>query len=229
MEIRNTWKERFINLNKLIETEEDIGKAIIAEGTAGLGQDILVNQLIATSLRRGFKTVIATATKTRSQIILELSRFGIDIRTIEENLFLVTTIPEQHEKVKVVEMEKIFTISSAVRDMFGICKMCVLEIVKPLSIFEDPKIVIKFVYELIKESKKAKTTLIIPLDTGIVDTRTLSTIEDISDVIIEMRESIRGFKVVRGIRCKKALFHTPTPFYEYKITETSIRVGGKLE
>lgn len=207
----------------------EFGNIVLIEASAGIGHDVLLYSTIANILKNNLKVFIVTATKTKKQIVSELLQFGLLEESILNNLFLVTTLPEKMNNVYHVELSKLFTVSDAIKRLLNICRIGSIDLILSLLIFEDSKTVFKFIDEIARLVKYSKTLIMLPIDVGVADKRTLSMFENIADIVVEMKEIVRDFKIIRGIRIKKISGIAPSSFYSYNITPNGIIIGDKIE
>ena len=142
---------------------------------------------------------------------------------------IITSVSESGHNIYEVDLRKAFTISSAIKSCFNKCTVGTLGILNTLFFLEKQEATQNFLLELVQDARVHGISLIVPIDLGIWNSASVSFVENLADVIIELREAVSGFKIIRGLRFKKLGSKPPTPFFEYKISENGIIVGDAIE
>lgn len=162
---------------------------------------------------------LQTAEKSGENVFIFVpERMVQDVSTWLEN----PTVVHPEEGINIHEL---FTISLALRNIDA--KTGGFLLLDSLIILHPPDNVFQLFRELTEIVRKRKQLLVITLDKGLVDEKTLAMFEEESDYVVELREIVDGFRLKKGIRVKKSPLKPPSDFYELIIDKERIDVGDR--
>ena len=203
--------------------------SILIEASAGLGADILAISFLAQEILKNNNVFIVTATKSYEQIRKEFEMFSISESALKRKLLLATTSKEDFPNVYYINLSELFTISNIIKRFLTNSHMGFIDIFSPLLVLEKASNVFLLLQTIIDAVHASLGSIFITVDPYIAEKKSIALFESLSDIVIEMKEEVRGFQVIRGLRIKKIIGGAPTKFYEYTISKNGILIGDPLE
>jgi KaiC/GvpD/RAD55 family RecA-like ATPase len=207
------------------------GAILLLLAPPGSGKTILSERFAIDGLKKK-ENVLYIATGMRySQLIKTLRTGGVKN---EKNLFFIDCFswrspgknPEETGNVTIIESitdlnELARKISDTIKTMGSVDRL-VLDSISDLLLYSDPNAVFKFLQYLKTEVVKAKATALFALEFGLHDEKTNTTVNYVSDAMIELRTV--GDRQLRIARIKGETH--PLDWVPYAITrDISIRLN----
>lgn len=210
--------------DKVIKGGIPSASTIILIGPPGTGKSTFSKHLVYEKIKEGKKVLYVTLDSSPKDILEDMKHFGFNIEKHKDNIRFIDAYSWRFGKSEnIVELNDInklnITISEALKDIDNI-ELMVFDSLSTLLLYSDPELVKRFIPVLIAKGKNRSISQLFVLEKGIHDENTITTMEFVSDGVIEFKmEDKRYIRITKMKRKEHSLDWIP-----FKITDRGIEV-----
>ncbi|MFH8120258.1 MAG: ATPase domain-containing protein [Candidatus Aenigmatarchaeota archaeon] len=215
----------------LDEQIKDINKKVIlVEGASGIGKEIIGYHYIFNGIKKGDLPVFVFSGREISDIEEEFSDYGMKID--RSFIIWINAGPEILREKNVINcnISELFTISSAIKKVLSENKKRNIRIFFPIvsqAILNNSSTEFyKFFSSIINEMKKYNSSILAVIEDGMHDPQTVVAIENLCDIVFDIKVYERNFEIVPLFRIKKARGKPlMLKYFRYLVNEKGVSIG----
>lgn len=222
-------------LDEMLSGGFPANSSIILMGPPGAGKSTLLNQFVRTGLEEGEKDLYITLDSSPDDVTDSAEYFGWDIDS-DDLLFIDGYSWREGQDVETdyaikgpSDLNQMnMTLADAMEDLGTGRKRVVLDSVSTLVLYTDPQSAVKFLQVVGAKSKASSGCLLMTLEEGVHDAKTISTLNYVADGMIQMK--MDGDTRMLSIQRMQKTEHT-RDWYEFEIEREGegINILGKAE
>lgn len=218
-------------LDKLLEGGFPTNSAILLVGPPGCGKSTMSQQFVFEGLKQKQPALYITLDVSPQDVLENMEKFGWKVSKLRDRKlkfidayswrlgkpkgeFALTNLGDLNElNLAITEAISILNTSNIRRNVF--------DSISTLLLYADPTLVVKLIPVIIAKGKQANYTQLLILEEGVHDEKTVSTLNYVSDGVIEfkMEEDKRFLRISR----MKATKHI-RKWIEFDITAKGIKI-----
>ncbi|MCJ7478594.1 MAG: hypothetical protein MUP63_00255 [Candidatus Nanohaloarchaeota archaeon QJJ-7] len=210
--------------------------SVLLVGPPGTGKTTFLNQFLYTGLQKGEKGIYITLDSPPEEVKETALYFGWDFDDFGDDLVFIDGYswreggePESEFAIEgpsdLNQMN--ITLADAMKKVGQGRKRIVMDSVSTLILYTDPSSAVKFLQVVSAKSKASDSNLLMSLEEGVHEQKTISTLNYVSDGLMKMRreEERRMFSIQRMIKTEHSRDWT-----EFEIEgDAGIKAKGEVE
>lgn len=196
------------NLDDVLDGGIPKGFTVLLIGSPGSGKSFLSNQFLDEGLAEGQGGLYVTLDTDPEEIIENSKEYGWSFKENRENLKIMDAyswkLGEEVEGKYTVEgpsdlNQLNMTFTDALEDLEDLEKRIIIDSISTLILYTDPKSTAKFLQVISAKSKSKNGVLLIAVEEGVHEEKTMSTLNYTADGVIKLKEEAekRYFSVSR--------------------------------
>lgn len=194
-------------MDKLIQGGFPTASSILLIGPPGVGKSTLCEQFIFEGLEQKQPGLYVALDESPKEVVKEMENFGWKVEAFKQKLKFVdgyswrvggTTGENVISNISNVN-ELNIVLSEVIRSLQGEVKRKVFDSVSTLLLYADPALVVKMIPVMVAKSRQAGFVQILILEEGVHDPKTVSTLNYVTDGLIEFKleEDKRFLRIAR--------------------------------
>lgn len=206
-------------------------------GPPGVGKAVVGYQFIGAGIERGEVGIFVFTGRGSEDICKGMKSIGYDIEKAinsDRLWFIDCDGISKGKKVINIDLTESYDISNQIKYLLDKYKngkfRIFMNIISPMLMVNEPDTVYTFVSDIFKRIKKSNASVMISIAQGMHDQKTVIALEDLCDVVIEMKLDQLGIETRRAIQIKE----TPsggssTSMHLFQITPKGIKFETGVE
>jgi KaiC/GvpD/RAD55 family RecA-like ATPase len=208
-------------------------KIILIEGVSGIGKEIIGYHYLFEGIKSGDICVYAFAGRKIDEIEEEFSNYNMKIHRDLLNWINCGIEVVEGENVINCNISELFTISSAIKKILNERKKRKVRIFFPIAsqaiINNNSLEFYKFFSSLIEEIKKQNSSMVIVIEEGMHDPQTVISIENLCDIVFDIKIYEKNFEIVPLFRIKKCRgMPLMLKYFKFKVDEKGVSIGEEF-
>ncbi len=208
-------------------------KIILIEGASGIGKEIIGYHYLFEGIKNGDICVYVFAGRKIEEIEEEFSNYNMKIHRSFLNWINCGLDVINEKNVKNCSISELFTISSAIKKILSERKKKKVRIFFPIAsqaIINNSSVEFyKFLSSIIEEIKKCDSSMVIVIEEGMHDPQTVISIENLCDIVFDIKVYEKNFEIVPLFRIKKSRgMPLMLKYFRFKVDEKGVSIGEEF-
>lgn len=212
-------------IDRLLQGGVNPKTSILIEGTAGIGQNVMLYQFLYEGIRNNELCIYLFSGHMIDEVLDEFESYGMEVK--EKDIVWIDASSSNESAIQ-CDISELYTVSSAIKKVISSRKKgqrirVASDAISPMLMSNNPAEVYKFLSSLITELKKNDAISMFVIEDAMHEPQVSASIEQLCDGVIELKVLENELTIETVMKIKKMKNIPPfQKYFKYKVTENGL-------